>query len=466
MTVVCEMSDEVPSLLETIIAALNLRVESRPRYVGSGELTSVFRVGELAQASIGAAGASLASLIGTATESAAPEVVVSRPLSIAWFQTSLRPVGWQIPPAWDSLAGDYRGRDGWIRLHTNAPHHRRAALSVLKAKEDLTSIASEVANWPIDQLEEAIVAAGGASAAMRSIEQWSAHAQGRAVAHEPLLDVELIGHGKSELSFPGLSSQRPLRGIRILDLTRVLAGPVATRTLAGWGASVLRIDPPDWDEPGVIPEVMVGKRSARLDLRASAGRDAFLELLSTADVLIHGYRPDALDDLGLGRDVIRAARPGLVDVSLDAYGWSGPWKNRRGFDSLVQMSSGIAHAAMTRTARDVPVPLPVQALDHATGYLVAAATISGLTRRLSEGTGSQWRTSLARVAKMLVDAGPRSSSETLVLPEPALSDSVEDTSWGPAHRLIAPVEVTDAPLKWDLPSRTLGGDDATWRDEL
>lgn len=150
------------------------------------------------------------------------------------------------------------------------------------------------------------------------------------------------------------TASRPLAGIKVLDLTRVLAGPVATRFLAGLGARVLRIDPPDWDEPGVVPEVTLGKNCARLDLRQTADRARFEALLSDCDMIVHGYRPGALDRLGYGFDLRRALRPGLIDISLCAYGWSGPWAARRGFDSLVQMSCGIADRGRVWRQTDRP----------------------------------------------------------------------------------------------------------------
>jgi crotonobetainyl-CoA:carnitine CoA-transferase CaiB-like acyl-CoA transferase len=220
---------------------------------------------------------------------------------------------------------------------------------------------------------------------------------------------------------------------------------------------VLRIDPPDWDEPGVIPEVVLGKRTARLDLRSASGRERFLDLLADSDVIVHGYRSDALDRLGLGADARTATRPGLIDVSLDAYGWTGPWANRRGFDSLVQMSSGIAAEGMRAFGADRPTPLPVQALDHATGYLLAAAALRGLARRRSAQQGSRWRLSLARTAKLLVDAGAGDLSAP-PLGDPPLQDAVEATTWGPARRVAVPVSVDGLPLRWDLPARALGSD--------
>jgi crotonobetainyl-CoA:carnitine CoA-transferase CaiB-like acyl-CoA transferase len=257
---------------------------------------------------------------------------------------------------------------------------------------------------------------------------------------------------------------RPLAGLRVLDLTRVLAGPVATRLLAGYGADVLRIDPPAWDEPGVIPEVTLGKRCARLDLEDGTARRRFEALLSQADILFHGYRPGALDGLDYGAAARRALSPGLIDVSLSAYGWSGPWATRRGFDSLVQMSAGIAEAGMLWRQADKPVPLPVQALDHATGYFMAAAAIRAVTRRLDEGSGTEARLSLARTAKLLTDADDARPSSPLVSETPAdLSPFIEHTDWGNARRLMPPAAVAGVAMEWTQPARRLGSAVPEWQ---
>ncbi len=250
--------------------------------------------------------------------------------------------------------------------------------------------------------------------------------------------------------------------MRVLDLTRVLAGPVATRLLAGWGAKVLRIDPPDWDEPAVIPEVMLGKKTARLDLTFDADRERFTTLLAGADVLVHGYRPDALENLGFGQAARDNIRPGLIDVALSAYGWTGPWNRRRGFDSLVQMSCGIAEQGMRTYQRERPMPLPVQALDHAAGYLLAASAIRGLADRRDNGLGGRWRVSLARIAQLLIDGGLAEGTGGAPLAEPPLTDAIEGTTWGPAHRIHPPLTVADAPLHWDRPARAIGTDAPTW----
>ena len=214
----------------------------------------------------------------------------------------------------------------------------------------------------------------------------------------------------------------------------MLAGPVATRFLAGYGAEVLRIDPPGWDEPGVVPEVSIGKRCARLDLRLAGDQETFRALLSKADVFLHGYRPGALDGLGLDTATRRGLSPGLIDVCLDAYGWTGPWAMRRGFDSLVQMSAGIADAGMRRRGSEKPAPLPVQALDHATGYLMAAAAVGGVARRLIQGNGTEARLSLARTAKLLADHPLEHDERQLAAETEAdRSPAIETTEWGSAR---------------------------------
>lgn len=228
-------------------------------FTGSGGLASAFPVSDFASAAVATAALSVAELVGKARASR-PRVTVDRRSASIWFWASIRPIGWKLPAPWDPIAGDYQARDGWIRLHTNAPHHRAAAERVLEARGDREPIAGVVARWSKAALENAVVEAGGCAAEMRSVAEWQRHPQGRAVGVEPLVD-SIATAPQGLPSWPVLPG-RPLAGIRVLDLTRVLAGPVASRFLAGLGADVLRIDPPDWDEPGVAPEVTLGKRCA------------------------------------------------------------------------------------------------------------------------------------------------------------------------------------------------------------
>ncbi|QEO09532.1 CoA transferase [Protaetiibacter larvae] len=445
-------------LRERMGAALGLEVASA-NLTGVATLESPYPVSDLAVASVAAVGAGVSGVLEAAGFGWRP-ATVRREHADAWFSSGVRPVGWVAPTPWDPIAGDYRAADGWIRLHTNAPAHRQAALRVLGVDADRDAVARAVAIWHADQLEAEVVAEGGCAATLRRPEEWARHPQGVAVAAEPLVARETTGASEAASRWaPTL--ERPLAGLLVLDLTRVLAGPVATRVLAGLGAEVLRIDPTGWDEPALAHEMTLGKRTARLDAHDPAGLARLTRLLAQADVIVHGYRSDALERLGLGAEVRRETRPGLVDVSLDAYGFTGPWAARRGFDSLVQMSSGIADAGMRAAVADHPVPLPVQALDQATGYLMAAAALAGLRQRLLDGTGSEVRLSLARTAVELEAARglPRATRYSA----PELTDgALLQSEWGPVRVLPAPFALDGVRVAWERPPRAFGSDNPTW----
>ncbi|MEM7319627.1 MAG: CoA transferase, partial [Pseudomonadota bacterium] len=238
--------------------------EAQFETTGTDVWPSCFAVTDLAVASMGAAGAAAADLIEALNLGARPQVSIDRRLASLWFSRSIAPKGWELPPIWDAIAGDYEGADGWIRLHTNAPHHRAAALSVLNCAPDRETVSDAVRGWNVVALEQTVVSASGAAAVMRDRAAWLSHPQGSAVAGEPLVQWD-TRDGSTDIWRP--TRARPLAGLRVLDLTRVLAGPVATRVLAGFGADVLRVDPPGWEEPNVVPDVTLGKRCCRLDLK-------------------------------------------------------------------------------------------------------------------------------------------------------------------------------------------------------
>jgi hypothetical protein len=445
------LRQRITEALGVDVAAVNV--------TGRATLESPYPASDLAAASVAAVGAALTALLAAGGIPGAL-ATVRREHADAWFRAGVRPVGWVAPSPWDPIAGDYAASDGWIRLHTNAPHHRQAALRVLGVEAERDAIARAVAIWGADELEAEIVAEGGCAATMRRPDEWRRHPQGVAVAAEPLVARETTDPERAASGWQP-THERPLAGLRVLDLTRVLAGPVATRLLAGLGAQVLRIDPPAWDEPALAVEMTLGKRTARLDAHDPAGLAQLTRLLAEADVVVHGYRADALERLGLGEEVRRATRPGLVDVSLDAYGFTGPWAGRRGFDSLVQMSAGIADAGMRAAATDRPLPLPVQALDQATGYLMAAAVLTGLRDRLERGTGSVARLSLARTAMLLEDARglPRATPTTVDEPD---DGELLQTEWGPVRVLPGPLEVPGVRVAWERAPRPFGSDNPTW----
>jgi crotonobetainyl-CoA:carnitine CoA-transferase CaiB-like acyl-CoA transferase len=408
-------------------------------------LPSVYETTALATATVAVATLAVAELQAARARRATPARVTvdARGVAAAFrCESLLAAEGWELPAVWDPLAGDYPTSDGWVRLHTNYAHHRAAALRALGGPPDRQAVAAAVAERDALEVEEAVVAAGGCAAALRTVDEWSAHPQGVAVGAEPLVDRTRSADGAVR-PLP-VDGGAPLAGVRVLDLTRVIAGPVATRFLAAHGADVLRVDPPAFDEvPLLVVETTAGKRCTFLDLRDQTDRATFEALLAGAHVLVSGYRNGALDDLGYREDDLAARHPGLVHVRLDAYGWTGPWAGRRGFDSLVQMSTGIAERGRRARGVDAPVPLPAQALDHGTGYLAAAAAARGLTDAILGSPVGGARLSLARTAHELIglgdggeiDAAGFGPSQAAAWMEPA------STAWGPVRRARVPGEV-------------------------
>lgn len=431
-----------------------------------GGWPSVFEVNTLATASVALAVLAVSDFEAQRTGKAPRVAQVDRRHAAVAFRSEayLKPLGWQLPPVWDPFAGDYPTRDGFIRLHTNYAYHRDAVFTVLGPCTDAAEVKAKVARWEGEALEQAIVERGGCAAAMRSRAEFRAHPQGRALDGEPLFAWQ-----RWEAAAPALppSGLAPLAGVRVLDLTRVIAGPVCTRFLAAYGADVLRIDPPGFAEHEVLlREVTQGKRRAALDLRTSAGRARFAELLQSAHLLVVGYRSDALERLGFGQAFRTQLNPGLCSVMLDGYGFTGPWATRRGFDSLVQMSGGIAAEGMRAAAADRPTPLPAQALDHATGYLAAAAACRALTDGQARGGGAEVRLSLARTAELLWSFGTPGDPHGPKLTPADAAHYLErcDTPWGPLERVGCPGALEGFTPRWTLPPGPLGVDPPRFAD--
>ncbi|SDD35096.1 CoA transferase [Rhodococcus tukisamuensis] len=305
------------------------------------------------------------------------------------------------------MSGFFAAADGWVRTHANYPHHRARLLEALELAEDSDAgvLSSRIGTMSAQEVEDRAAESGAVAARVRTEAQWSRHPQGVASAVGPIVRMGTPGSAPgtdpTPLGHAGRTTDpaRPLAGLRVLDLTRVLAGPVAGRALALLGAQVLRVDPPhlheiDWQHR----DTGQGKRSALLDLGSDDGARAMRGLLSTADVLVTGYRPGALDRFGLAE-----AAAGMVHGSVSAWGTDGPWAHRRGFDSIVQAATGISLAE----GGEHPGVLPVQALDHASGYLLAAGIVDALTLRRGDGSGRTVSVSLARTARWLLDAPGR-----------------------------------------------------------
>jgi hypothetical protein len=359
-----------------------------------------------------------------------------------------------LPVLPDPRGGDLRCTDGWIRIHTLYPHHRAAARRVLGGARGRDDVAAAVARWPADELQEAVVAAGGAAARLQTTEGWAASAPGRAARAQPVVDVRPVGDGPAGV-----------QGFRVLDLTRVIAGPTATKLLALHGADVLRLEPPGFPEvPVLTVDTGFGKRAATLDLRAAADRASFEGLVRGADVVVTGYRPGAMAALGYGDDDLDALRPGLVTASLSAWGGTGPWAGRRGFDSLVQMASGIAGAGLEAGSADAPTPLPLQLLDHATAHLLALGVLQAVRRRRRDG--GTWRVgvALARTAAWLEDLG---RVDALDVPEPDAATvdrycEERPSAWGRLRHVRPAGTIGGRPLEWTRAPEPAGSSPPRW----
>ena len=367
------------------------------------------------------------------------------------------------------VMGVYPAKNGrWSYLHCNFPNHRAAALSVLGVPEDHEEVRKAVADWDALDLEEAIIAANGAGGMVRTMAEWAQHPQAAAIASLPLLEIVKIGDSPPEKLPDG---NRPLAGVRVLDLTRVLAGPTCARTLAEHGADVLKITGPHLPNIGYQEfDTGHGKLSAHLDLREEKDLETLRGLVREGDVFSQGYRPGTLGKRGFSPEALAQLRPGIVYVSLSAFGHVGPWASRRGFDTVVQTVSGITSRQGELFPGDAPGPqfYPVSAIDYLTGYLMAFGAMVALARRAREGGSWLVRISLAQTGRWLVDRGQVSGAELKDAPgefTPAELERwsmVSDTPAGRLHHLGPVVSLSETPPRWARPSVPLGYNEPVW----
>jgi crotonobetainyl-CoA:carnitine CoA-transferase CaiB-like acyl-CoA transferase len=373
----------------------------------------------------------------------------------------------RAPTNFAPLSRFWRTADGWVRTHANYPHHRARLLAALGLPDDtgVDTVAAVLAERRSVEIEETVYAAGGLAVALRTPEEWAAHEQGAAIAAHPLLTLgRTEGPGPvapRRLSPLSGSPLLPAAGLRVLDLTRVLAGPVATRTLALLGADVLRIDAPQLPESqDAHNDTGFGKRSVSLDLRDRAGRATFEELLADADVLVTGYRPGALEAYGLTPEALAVRRPGLVLAQVSAWGRYGPWHERRGFDSLVQVATGIATLEGSTGA---PGALPAQALDHGTGYLLAAGVLRALSEQHDDGGSRLLRLALGQTAHWLCNGLPEQSADGAAETyDPEKHLGATDSAAGRLRYALPPVSFAGGPADWSRPPGRLGADFPVW----
>lgn len=385
--------------------------------------------------------------------------------AIAAFRSErfLRVNGEPPPDRRSALFGFYRTSDGrWVQLHTNMPHHEDGILRFLGAERAREAVSVAVEKWKARDLEDALAAAGLPAAMVRTRDEWLMHEHGKAIAALPLLEIVKIGDSAPE---PCGRGPRPLSGVRVLDLTRVIAGPVCGRTLAAHGADVLRITSPHLpDLPGLVIDTGFGKLSATLDLRRGGDVVTLRELIRGADVFSQSYRPGALAKHGLGPDELARLRPGIVYVTLSAYGHTGPWRQRRGFETLIQSVSGMAHEQGVLLGGTGPRHLPAQVVDHGTGYLAAFGALMALARRATEGGSYLVRVSLAQTGRWVDALGRVNGRDT---PDLTLDDIADllaecDSPFGRLRYVVPGARLSETPPAWTRPATPPGTHAAAW----
>jgi crotonobetainyl-CoA:carnitine CoA-transferase CaiB-like acyl-CoA transferase len=426
-------------------------------------LPSSFAVGAAAQGSIAAAALA-------ACELGHARGVPRQAVAVDMRHAALECTGWfsldgRVPELWDAFSGLYRTADGWVRIHANFAHHREGALRLL-GLDPATAVRADaeaaMAGWRALDFEEAAAARGLVATALRRFDEWDATPQGEAIAAQPLFTIERIGDA-APLALPPLrEDQRPLAGLRVLDLTRILAGPVGGRALAAYGADVLLVNSPRLPNIEAIADTSRGKLSTHVDLRTDEGQAALRRLAGDAHVFVQGYRPGGLEALGFGPARLAALRPGIVCVSLTAYGTQGPWAGRRGFDSLVQTAMGFNHAEGEAAGDGKPKPLPMQILDEATGYLIAFGAAAALHRQQREGGSWQVRVSLAQTGHWLRGLGRVPGGLATPRPDIAPYVETEPSGFGELAGLRHSALLARTPAAWPRPSMPPGSHPAEW----
>ena len=427
-------------------------------------LPTDFQIGTAAAAVI-AAGALAATELWRLRTGRAQTVSVDTRAAVAAFRSErfLRVDGQLPPDVRGGIFGFYRTRDDrWMQIHGALPHHREGILRFLGCEETREAVAATVAGWNGQELEDAFAAIGMPAGLVRSRAEWLAHAQGTAVAALPLLEIIRLGDAPVE---PLDGGARPLTGVRILDLTRVIAGPVCGRALAAYGAEVMLITSPHLaNVPALVMDTGFGKLSASLDLRRPDDTERLRELIRQSDVFCQSYRPGALARHGFAPEDVARLRPGIVCVTLSAYGHAGPWRERRGFETLIQSVSGMAHEQGLAAGLDRPQHLPAQVVDHGTGYLATFGALIALARRQQEGGSYLVRVSLAQTGRW-VDAlgrvdGRATPELTLEHVRDLLADA--DTPFGRLRHVVPAARLSETPAFWSRPAVPLGTHEPAW----
>lgn len=354
--------------------------------------------------------------------------------------------------------------DRWFLPHFNLPNLSARVLGVLQCDSAPASVKAAVARWRAGDLEEAIAEAGACGGTIRTADEWLAHPQGRYLAARPVIEITRIGDSAPE---PFRNAAAPLAGVRVLDLTRILAGPVAGRTLAEHGADVLMVTSRDLPQtPEHVRDTSHGKRSCFLDLKTRDGAARLHALAQEGDVFIDGYRPGRLASLGFDAATLAAARPGMIHVAVSCFGSGGPFASRAGWEQVAQAVTGVCEANGRLNGAGQPKLVFAPMCDYTTGYLAAYGAMLALARRAREGGSYSVHVSLCQAAMFAQRRGQVSDFSTArgVLDEPELAQRYvdEDASYGPLRTLGPVLGMSETPCVWRLPTPRLGGDAPAW----
>lgn len=370
-----------------------------------------------------------------------------------------------LSPAHRAMTGltqPWPTKDGrWALPHFGLPHLQARMQKLLGCEATPESVAKAVAKWNAMDLEAAIDEHKVCGGMVRSNAEWLAEEHGKVLAAKPIVEIIKIGDSVPEAMPAG---DRPLSGIRVLDLTRILAGPTAARTLAEHGADVLAVTAEGLPQiPHAVVDTNHGKRSTYLDLKDAGDNARLKELVRDADVFSQGYRPGTIGTLGFSPEELAEVRPGIVYASISCYGADGPFSHRAGWEQVAQTMTGLCHEGTP----DRPQLLPAAANDYTTGYLAAYGILLALARRATEGGSYHVRVSLCQSGMFIyrqgdvgyqkhgMDLSAAELNELLVESRPVA---------GPLRHLGPVVRMSETQPFWDKPTPVLGGNKAEWLD--
>ncbi len=426
-------------------------------------LPTALPIGPLATAAIGASGLIAATLRQMRGGRSQRVGVSIRAATLAMTSSTYLRVDGRPVKSWDPITGYYPVRDGWVYLHGNFAHLRDGLLQLFKVPNDHAALSAALTAWSAADVEKAAGERGLCGVAVRNAQTWSTHPQALATAALPLIEITRIGDAPPQ---PAGNGTRPLSGLRVLDLTRIIAGPMAGRTLAEHGATVMVTSAPHLPSlESLVIDTGLGKYATMANLDTAEGIATLRRLASNADVFLNAYRPGALAMRGFSAQAMAALRPGMVYVNISAFSKAGPWAARRGYDTLVSAATGLTWTGKPAVK---PARLPCQPLDYLTGYLAAFGAMIALRRRALEGGSWEVTLSLERTSAWIREMTNTLGYENTHAAQVPADSEIEDlyaeqaSVFGRLRFLRPVVELAATPAGWDRAPVPLGNDAPQW----